>query len=462
MRRTKKLGILLGVLAALGAATLAVVRTEQRKEQIAAVGDTILALESASVESVAWEYEDTSLTFHKDGDWLYDADPSFPVSADRIDALLAPFENLAAAFVITDVEDLAQYGLKEPLCTITLSAAGQTYTVTLGDYSQLDAERYLSLGDGNVYLVSQDPLQAFDVTLSDLIEDDEIPDFDEVTGLAFLGLENYAITCMPEGAASYSDADVYFTQQDSLPLSTTRVDNYLQSLSSLEFLNYVTYNATSETLSLYGLDTPALTVTVSQAGGADFVLQVGRNPTQAQEVSEDPTLACPAYVRVGESPIVYEIAAASYQKLTAVAYDDLRHAEVVWMDFADVTQLDITLEDETVTLTRRQADETDETDATGESWLYQDGEVDISALQSALLSLSASEFTDEAPKQKQEIGLTLHLANASFPQVEVALYRYDATYCLAVVDGQSVSLVARTAVVDLIEAVHAITLQPAA
>lgn len=38
------------------------------------------------------------------------------------------------------------------------------------------------------------------------------------------------------------------------------------------------------------------------------------------------------------------------------------------------------------------------------------------------------------------------------------LYRYDGTYCLAVVDGTPVSLVERSYVVDLIEAVNAIVL----
>ena len=72
--------------------------------------------------------------------------------------------------------------------------------------------------------------------------------------------------------------------------------------------------------------------------------------------------------------------------------------------------------------------------------------------------MTAEEFTDERPDQKEEISLTVHLDNENFPQVAIKLYRYDGSHCLAVVDGESVSLVDRTAVVDLIEAVHAIVL----
>ena len=72
--------------------------------------------------------------------------------------------------------------------------------------------------------------------------------------------------------------------------------------------------------------------------------------------------------------------------------------------------------------------------------------------------MTADEFTDEWPAQKEEIGLTVHLDNENFPQVEIKLYRYDGSRCLVVVDGESVSLMDRTAVVNLIEAVHAIVL----
>ncbi len=60
--------------------------------------------------------------------------------------------------------------------------------------------------------------------------------------------------------------------------------------------------------------------------------------------------------------------------------------------------------------------------------------------------------------QKEEISLTVHLDNEAHPTVQIALYRYDGEQCLAVIDGTPVSLVPRSPVVDLIEAVNAIVL----
>ena len=56
------------------------------------------------------------------------------------------------------------------------------------------------------------------------------------------------------------------------------------------------------------------------------------------------------------------------------------------------------------------------------------------------------------------IRLKVHLELEGDPTVTIDLYRYDGSNCLAVVDGEPVSLVPRSAVVDLVEAVNAIVL----
>ena len=76
----------------------------------------------------------------------------------------------------------------------------------------------------------------------------------------------------------------------------------------------------------------------------------------------------------------------------------------------------------------------------------------------AVEALAASEFTEEAPAEQLEISFTAHLDSEAFPQVEAALYRWDGESCLAVVDGEPVCLVDRSAVVDLMEAVRTIVL----
>lgn len=471
MNRAKRLYILLGVLAAACIAAFAVLHLEQRQEKIAESGETVLEIDPDAVQSLSWEYEGETLAFHRDGDgWRYDADEAFPVDGEKIQELLGQFEAFGAAFVITDVEDFGQYGLDDPTCTIELATEAESYTVELGGYSTMDSQRYVSIGDGNVYLAVSDPLDVYDTDLSGLIANDQVPGWTQVTGLTFAGEQDYTVTRQEDSGLSYSEDDVYFTQQDgeSLPLDTSLVEGYLRTLQSLELTDYVTYNATDEELAGCGLDEPQLTVTVDYTGedadGAEtsgtFVLHISRDPeelAQAEadaentEEAEDTEEEITAYARVGDSRIVYRLSGSDYEALMAASYDELRHQEVLWADFAGVTQLDITLEGEEYTIAA-------EGEGDSRTWTYQGEELEIDDLQSALEGLTAAEFTDEAPDQQEEISLTVHLDSERFPTVEIQLYRYDGTNCLAVVDGESVSLVPREQVVDLTEAVRAIVL----
>lgn len=105
----------------------------------------------------------------------------------------------------------------------------------MGDFSNMDEERYVSIGDGNVYLAKVNPLDQFDATLKDMIKHNEDLAYDQVTQIKFEGAENYTIFYEEESAATYCADDVYFTEKDGeiLPLDTVRVDNWLESLTTL-------------------------------------------------------------------------------------------------------------------------------------------------------------------------------------------------------------------------------------
>lgn len=463
MNRSKKLYILLGVLAAVCAATFALTRMEERKEQIKNTDSVILELPGESVQSLSWEYAGETLAFHKEETWLYDGDERFPVSEEKIGELLEQFRSFGAAFVIEDVEDFGQYGLDDPVCTIRLSTAEQTWEIALGDYSKMDAQRYVSIGDGNVYLVRHDPLDEYDAVLSDMIDHDEIPSFDRVTRIRFEGAESYSIDYQEDSADSYSAGDVYFTRQgnENLPLDTSRIESYLRSVSGLALADYASYDVTDEELRTYGLDAPEWTITIDYTVEEDgeetaesFVLHVSPDPEDVKAAGEEDGNQdgdISAYVRAGESQIVYRISPDSYRKLTAASFDDLRHPEVFWADFSQVEQIDVSLEGNRYTLAAQE-------DGGERTWLYREEEIEIAGLRDAMEALSADTFTGEKPAQKEEISLTVHLDNENFPQVRIELYRYNGSHCLAVVDGESVSLVERTAVVDLMEAVYAVVL----
>ena len=505
MHRSKRLLILVGVLAVVCAAAFLATRVQGQQEQVEASGETVLAIDAGNVASLAWTSGEAEYAFHKDGTWIYDADEAFPVSAEALEELLAPFSSFNAAFVIRDVTDYAQYGLEEPECTIEIGTAEASYTIALGDMSAMDDQRYVSIGDGNVYLAVTDPMDAFAVELSDLIDNDEIPQMDTVTALSLTGAVEETIAYVEAGGPSYSDEDVYFLQsgEESLPLGTDLVEDYLGGIRDLVLTDYATYNATEIELASFGLNDPALTVTVEyeqQAEAAEegaepettagtLALHIGRVEEETEESAEETEesaedaqdgeetaqedVQCAYYLRVGDSPIVYNLSDADGEALFAGSYDDLRHRQVFWGDFDDVAQATILLDNQTYTLTA-QTGETDETaDAAAGSaeptaaaeeedaeitWTCNGEPVDVTGIRDKLAALTAEEFTSEAPADQLEISLTLDRNDEDVPQVRIQLYRYDGASCLAVLDGEPAALVAREDVVDLMEAVRTLLL----
>ena len=498
MKRYKRILVMVAILVVASIATFALTRYEEKQEQIRTSDAIILEIPADSVTSLSWDYSTgSSLGFNKiDGVWKYQNDEAFPVSEEKVSGILAKFESFGVTFIIENVEDYGQYGLDEPEATLHLATAERSYDIKLGAFSKMDEQRYVDIGDGNVYLVSEDPIDYVDSSLSSMIEHDDTPGFEKVVDITFAGSENYTITRVDESTNTYSpEDDIYFVERDgeTVPLDTASVRQYLNTVTSLDLLDYVTYNASEEELAAFGLDEPVLSVTVNYTYTDDneetvagtCVFHIGEN--QEERAASDKSVAeggasstVTKYVRIGDSRIIYTVDGVDYATLAAASYNDLRHNDVFWADFEIVTQIDIILEGKEHTLISElnedeeriwyykdedavivATEETTETpESTDETEAAEDDreELDLYDLETALLALTADSFTDELPGEVEEIGLTLHLDNENFPTVEIRLYRYDGSFCLAVVDGDPVSLVSRSSVMDLVEAVQAIVL----
>jgi hypothetical protein len=470
---------LLGVLVVICAITFAVSKYETHKENIKNSDTVILELDSDSVTALSWKNETTELSFHKDENWIYDDDEAFPVDEEKVNELLSTFEEFGVSFIIEDVEDYGQYGLDDPVCTIEITTNEQaddsetqesdTLEIKLGAFSKMDSKRYVSIGDGNVYLVNTDPLDLYAAELSDMIKNDEIPDLAQIDSITFTGDIAYHINYEEESGNSYQDEDVYFVSDGSntLPLDTSLVNSYLRAVSSLDLTDYVSYNATDEDLASYGLDSPDLSVAIAYTYESEeqeeqedtVVVHISRDPDEKAEAeaqaeseetdSEEETIT--AYVRIGDSRIVYKLDGSSYTTLMEATYNDLRHQSIYYGDFDDVTQIDILLDGSEYFITS-------EKDGDERTYYYEEEELDLTKLQSAIENLSADEFSEEEADGKEEIRLTLYLDNENLPQIEIVLYRHDGETCLAEVNGESVAYINRADAVELIEAVNAIIL----
>lgn len=478
MKRNKKIGILCGILVCVSAAAFGVSRLEKQKEIIKNSDAVVMEIPNEEVKALSWECDTGSFAFHRDanGNWLYDEDEEFPVDEEKIRDLLGLFEEFGVSFIIEEVENFGQYGLDTPVCTIRLETETDTYEILLGDYSTMDSQRYVSIGDGRVYLVKTDPLDRFEIEIANVIRHDEIPKLENVTQIRLSGAESEQIVYEEESSATYLPEDVYFVKRDEtlLPLDTSRVQEYLDVIGGLNLKDYVNYKVSEEELADYGLDTPEWSVAIDYTKTEEdteeetketFVLHIGRDPDEqeaekakpeatedAEENTEDTVEEVTAYARVGESKIIYQLTTEQYTKLKEMTYDSLRHQEVFWADFSDVYRLEILLEDKSYSITSKLKNDE-------RIYYYQEEELEVEDIRSAIKGLKADSFTNQTPEQKEEISLTLYLDNENFPEVQIQLYRYDGNDCIAVIDGKTVALVERTRVVDLIEAVNQIVLK---
>lgn len=458
MERTKRLYALAAVLVVICVITFCVSSCEKEKEEIKTSGEVILELDSAKVNSVSWNYGGQDFSIHKsDESWIYDSDEDFSVDTEAVEQMLSVFESFSAAFVIENPQDLSQYGLANPEHEISIATDEESYSIAVGDISSMDQQRYVSIGDGNVYLVTEDPLDYFDTDQSDLIAHDDVPDFtamDSINSMEFSEAENYKIVYDEDSQASWIEDDLFYTKRNGtwLGLKTSSVYGYLDVLTGLDLTNYVTYKADEDQLKEYGLDAPKLVVSV------DFDGQGGTDETWQLSVSELSEKDSVAYARVNDSSIIYEITETEYENLMACSFNDLRHSEVLNADFDYIEGITISLDGSVYELTS-DGEDGDRT------WYYEGEEIDIDDFKTKLNSLTASEFADDEDceenyddKGKLEISLDILLNEEDGSNTTIKLYRYDGSLCCAEVDGTPFAFTDRSDVVDLIEAVNEIVL----
>ena len=468
-----KIKMLLGLLSVLIVAcvvTVLVKNHEEKKEQIKNTDEVILSVDTESVTKLSWKYDDTSLSFTKNEEtWNYDKDEAFPVDTEKIENLLSDFSELGAAFIIEEVEDYDQYGLEDPTCTIDITAGDNTYEIKLGAFSTLDEQRYVSTGDGNVYLVSDDPFEDYEVELKDMILDDVIPNVTDIKSMTVSGEEDLTITYDETEDLSVCADDVYYT--DGKSLDTDTVASYLSNVTYLSRGDYLTYKATDSDISKYGLDDPDVLLTIdyietledesTQEGEFTLSISCDEDALKKAKEGDDESLydEVECYARIGESPIVYSISYDDYDTLTKVTYNDLRHKDIMTASTDDIYEIDVTLEDKEYQFFSSETAEKNEDSSEEKTWMYgTDDDVDMSGILSAITSLKADEFISNVSKDKEEISFTVKLQNETYSSLTISLYRHDGDTCVAEVSGEVIGLIPRSQVVDLMEEVNSIIL----
>ncbi|MCD8098682.1 MAG: DUF4340 domain-containing protein [Lachnospiraceae bacterium] len=501
MRRRRNLIILSVVFFALCGAALLAQSITEHVDSVNTTDEIILMLEQDDLTSVSWEYEEESLEFEKADDiWYNTGDEDFPVNQDTLAEFLEHFEEVHACFIIEDVEDYSQYGLEEPQCTITLTTEEGETIVSLGSYSTIDEQRYISIGDDKVYLTEDDLLEYVTTDRDEYMQHDDIPEIESLMELTVAGDAALDAVYDEEGVYSYTQSYNYYNVEDGnySVLDDERVEDYLSALTTLSLTDYVTYTASSEDLSEYGLDDPDYTITLTaeiavvdeeeetteeDASAAEeteeeetvetetkeYILYIGTVMTDEENEDGVTEVITLAYARVGDSEIIYQLTDEDYETLAANSYDSLRPRAVLSLDWESVTGVSFTMNDATYevgTMTRgewnelQEIEEEDDEDIDEDEIIYllSEQEIDFDTAMSAVNALEIDSFTSEESASTRELSMTVYLDSEDYPSVTVTIYQYDGESCLVYLDGEQVGLMERSLMVDLREAVTSIVL----
>ena len=440
MKRMKKLLVLLGVLIILCVGIGIATGVEKRIDRISSIDEEIISVDIDALESISLTKDGKKLAFEKkEEQWKDKEDEAFPVDQDKMQEFLEHFQSVKASFQIQDVEDLEQYGLTKPQCTIAFHASEESTEIRLGDFSTMDSKRYVTLDDKTVYLIDEDLSEYVSTSRDDFMKQDAVPEYDQIQQIAISGGESLQIDYLPDEVYSYTDKyDYYLVDGDShKAVSTVNVESFLTKLKNLDVTDYVTYQVTEEELAEYGLDEPERSVKVTytkEDAQNSFTIDFGKKKDKN-------------YFRMNDSKIVYQLEEESYQEILDAGYETFRPSEVVALDWDLVKSIKIKMDDQEYTV-----------DHKGKNYKLDGEKVEFDEVIRTVDELILNEEVEESKLQKEEIAFEIELNQKEYDRVSVSIYQYDGENCAVQVDGENVGLVKRELVVDFKEAVNKVIL----
>lgn len=446
MKRKGTLLILSGILVGICASIVGVKAVEKHVEQIQTIDEVVIAIDSDDVTDIKWTNEGAEIHFTKEDEtWYSSDDADFPVSAEAIDEFLSNYNEVHATFIIEDVEDYSQYGLSEPEHTLTITTAEGETTVTTGNFSSMDEQRYVCINGGNVYLVETDIAEPLTSVRDDYLDNTNIPYYYQVKEITIEGENSLSIVYDDENVHSYTSDYTYFLKDgdDYKALSAANVSAITSKLTSTDFTDYVSYKASEEELAKYGFDAPDLTIHINGDKYSDYTKETTREESEeAHDLSfvkkDDETV----YLHIDDSHIVYNFDVEEYTKLAETDYNTLRPSEVVSVNSSELKTIAGKVDGTNYTIEVN-------TDDDGIIVYTIDGtEIDADALIIALNNLDVIDFEAEPEMGVSEFEFDISFTNGD---INAQFYRVDGDLCYVCVNGEEVGTIERDSLMNLKE-----------
>lgn len=424
MKRSMKMAVLLVVLAAFAGGYVAVTClpassttvTEEEGQFALYTGD------ADSLAALEWTDGGTSWRFEKqNGEWQKAGEPDFPVNQTVLASLAEKAASLTATRALNDVASPADYGLAEPVFTLTLTDVGGTQTtLTLGDATPFEDGCYAGVsGQETIYTVKEDFSGSFDLTVSELAQMEEIPQVESYARVTVNGAVNAAYDAE---TGSWADAAT------GEPLDTEAVESLATDIKALSWSALVTANATDEELSAWQLDDLSATAAAlyDEEGNPVLCFMLGGT-------NEDGDI----YARLPDSRRVYLFMAEDVGDILAASADTLWQKRPVTLTYEALSEAVFTFDSGSVTVTPPQEGETTE-EAEDEESAEEAEEADEpgKSLWTTLTALSGTERIEAQSEGACMLSVAITAADGTQGQVDFYTYDVD-SYLVPITDSHA-------------------------
>lgn len=440
MKRQKKLTILSAVLVLCIAAAFFLSRIDF-EEKMKGEETAIIDVDSSEITYLSWNYEEEVSFRYEDDKWQYTQDENMSVDQELLGDIAEDLSDIISDKKVEDVKNLSLYGLSDPAYTLTVEA-DQTYEISIGDESFTDGEVYISNGDGYVYLTDSGLIDKISYSLLDLVQKEEIPEMETVSSVSVEKDSPVNIVYKEESGYCYSDAYTYYLKdgEEYQNLDNDNTASVIETLTGFSWSGCADYYAEDSELGDYGLDDPDAAVSIK------YKDDEGEQQTFEYELGVSGENY---YAKLKDSRIVYSIGQEVYEAAKNASYEELKPDEVILLNWDTVESIDIELDGSLYTVELESKDEDEYTYTfNGEEIAFGDALEELSAL-----TLSEDEKA-EADNNKSELSLTFHRNTEEYSSVELDFYQYNGSYCIPVLNGETLNCVDRDAVVSFKEAVN--------
>lgn len=469
---------------------------------------SVFTASADDIKSLDFLVDEKETTFEKkDDDWVKKDEEDFPVNQTTLSDAASALTSIESDRVLSDVDDLAEYGLDSPSNTIKITCESEksedketeekTTTLYVGDENSSTSQYYVYKDDdkSTVYMVESSCIEPFTKTLYDYAQMEDFPvisDTDNINKITVKGDKSYELS-------KNTDTNLWTVKGDGdeEKADTATVSSLTTSFGSMAYNYFVDYKCKDK--STYGLDDPYAVITVdyteeqedtdSSDTSADSSTET-TDETQGEaadsEDTSDDTNASDSeesektvenkqlviavgkeaddsnrYVMVNDSDQVYTMSDDTLSALTDKAEEDFWDMTVNYVSTNDLKEVKVNYKgsDYDVNVSRETSEDDDGNEKETVTYKLDGSEVDetqFTTFYNKLTNLAAQKRLTDEFKPETDPEMTVTFIKEDGNKLEAEYYSYDTNYYAVKVDSK-IYLVNKMTVKELFTAFETLT-----